>query len=83
LHTNKYRRTLGNFLPAKQYSNSRTVQLPHPTSSTPELLRYALASLRSIFQFGYHYAKVGIILSDLVLGDYRQKGIFVEGPDEK
>ena len=25
---------------------------------------------------------MGIILSDLVTGDYRQKGVFVDGPDE-
>ena len=83
LHTDRFRRTPGNNLPAKQYYNSRTVALPHPTSGTPELLRYAQSILKSIFAFGYNYQKVVIILTDLVPGDYRQKGIFVDGPDER
>lgn len=83
LHTNRFRKTPGNGFPAKQYYNARTVELPHPTSSTPELLRYATTALHSIFAFGYAYQKVGIILTALVPADYRQKGIFVEGPNEK
>ncbi|MBC3789031.1 Y-family DNA polymerase [Spirosoma utsteinense] len=83
LHTNRFRKTPGNGQPAKAYYNSRTVELPHPTNSTAELLTYAQESLRSIFAFGYNYQKVGIILSDLVPADYRQKGVFVEGPDER
>ena len=83
LHTNRFRRTPGNGQPAKQYYNSRTVELPHPTSSTTELIRYAETALKSIFQFGYNYQKVGIIMSNLVPADYRQKGVFVDGPDER
>lgn len=83
LHTDRFRKTPGNFLPAKQYSNSLTLVLPHPTNSTTELLKYAESGLKAIFRFGYNYLKVGIMLSDLVPGDYRQKGVFVEGPNEK
>jgi DNA polymerase V len=83
LHTDRYRRTPGNGLPACQYTNSITVSLPHPTSSTPELLKYAESGLKSIFRFGYNYQKVGIMLTDLVPSDYRQKGVFVDGPNEK
>ncbi|UFH54676.1 Y-family DNA polymerase [Spirosoma sp. KNUC1025] len=83
LHTDRFRRTPGNGLPAKQYSNSITIPLPHPTSATPELLKYATSGLKSIFKYGYNYQKVGVMLTDLVPGDYRQKGIFVEGPNEK
>jgi DNA polymerase V len=83
LHTNRYRKTPGNGQPSRQYYNSRTIELPHPTSSTAEILKYALESLKAIFAFGYNYQKVGILLSDLVPSDYRQKGIFVEGPDER
>lgn len=83
LHTDRHRKTPGNGQPAKQYYNSRTVQLPHPTSSMAELNRYAQAALKSIFQFGYNYQKVGVILTDLVPYDYRQKGVFVDGPDER
>ena len=83
LHTNKFRRTPGNGLPAKQYNNSITVSLPHPTSATPDLLKYAASALQAIFACGYVYQKVGVILTDLVSADYRQKGVFVEGPNEK
>ncbi|GAB2547346.1 Y-family DNA polymerase [Spirosoma aerophilum] len=83
LHTNRFRRTPGNGMPSKQYYNSRTIELPHPTSSTAELIRYAETALKSIFQFGYSYQKVGLILSNFVPFDYRQKGVFVEGPDER
>ena len=84
LHTNRFRRTPGRAdLLSKQYSASRTVVLPHPTNSTIELLRYAQSALTSIFAFGYQFQKVGIILADLMPGDYRQKGVFVDGPDER
>jgi DNA polymerase V len=83
LNTNRYRKTPGNGLMAKPYYGSRTIDLPHPTSGTAELLKYAQSALTSIFAFGYNYQKVGIILSDLVPAHYRQKGIFVEGPDER
>ncbi|GAB3899950.1 Y-family DNA polymerase [Spirosoma agri] len=83
LHTDRFRRTPGNGLPAKQYAGSITLVLPHPTNSTTELLKYAESGLKAIFRFGYNYLKVGIMLSDLVPGDYRQKGVFVEGPNEK
>ena len=83
LHTNRFRRTPGNGQLARQYYNSRTVQLPHPTCSTTELIRYAETALNSIYKFGYNYQKVGIIMSNLVPVDHRQKGVFVEGPDER
>ncbi|GAB4023770.1 Y-family DNA polymerase [Spirosoma migulaei] len=83
LHTDRFRKTPGNGQPAKQYYNSRTVELPHPTNSTAELLKYAQASLKAIFQFGYNFQKVGVMLTNLVPADYRQKGLFVGGPDER
>ncbi|MBD2700167.1 Y-family DNA polymerase [Spirosoma sp. BT702] len=83
LRTSKYRKTPGNGLAAKQYSNSITLNLPHPTSATPELLGYALTGLKAIYKTGYQYQKVGILLTDLVPESYRQKGVFVEGPDER
>ncbi|GAB2524779.1 DinB/UmuC family translesion DNA polymerase [Spirosoma aerophilum] len=83
LHTNRFRRTPGNGQLSKQYYNSRTIELPHPTSSTTELIYYSETALKSIFQFGYNYQKVGLILSNFVPFDYRRKGVFVEGPDER
>ncbi|GAA4462371.1 Y-family DNA polymerase [Nibrella saemangeumensis] len=81
LHTNRYRRS-PNGEPAKQYYNSRTVQLPHPSASTPELVGYAQAALTSIFQPGYLYQKVGVILTGLVPDSYIQKSFFQADPSE-
>ncbi len=87
LHTNRHRRSpaRGNEpgLPAKQYYGSRTVQLPTPTSSNAELATYALAALKSIFQFGYAYQKVGIMLSDLSPDNQQQTSLFCEAPDAR
>ncbi|WP_052731155.1 DUF4113 domain-containing protein [Spirosoma radiotolerans] len=66
LRTNPHRRTPDNYLPAKQYSNSVTVRLPHPTSFTLEIIKYAESALKAIFKFGYNYQRVGIMLTDLV-----------------
>ncbi|QMW02283.1 Y-family DNA polymerase [Spirosoma foliorum] len=83
LRTDPHRRTPGNGLPAKQYSTSVTVRLPHPTSSTLEIIRYAESGVKAIFKFGYNYLRVGIMLTDLVPADYRQVGVFTKGPDER
>ncbi|RYC70064.1 Y-family DNA polymerase [Spirosoma sordidisoli] len=83
LHTNRFRRTPGNGLPAKQYTNSRTAILPHATSSTPELVRYAQAALQAIYAFGYEYQKVGVILSGLVPAGHRQQALFTDAPDQR
>jgi DNA polymerase V len=82
LHTNRFKRSPNGEL-AKQYYNSQTIELPHPTSSTPELIKYALAALDNVFCFGYEYQKVGVILSGFVPADHRQRGLFVDGPDER
>lgn len=82
LHTNRYKRS-ANGEPAKQYYNSRTVELPHPSGSSAELTGYAVAALKSIFAFGYEYQKVGVILSGLVPAGHRQGSIFTNGPDER
>jgi DNA polymerase V len=39
--------------------------------------------LHSIYKYGYNDQQVGIIMSNLVPADHRQKGVFVEGPDER
>ena len=77
LHTNHFRTN------DRQYSNSRTVKLPHHSSSDAELIRYGLAALESIYREGYNYQKVGIILNDLVDWDHRQFSVFQEEPDER
>ncbi|MBO0951566.1 Y-family DNA polymerase [Fibrella forsythiae] len=83
LHTNRFRRTPGNGLAAKQYYGSRTIELPHPTASTAELASYAQAALTAIYRFGYHYQKVGVMLTGLVPADFRQANLFNDGPDDR
>ena len=41
--------------PIEQYDNSCPVELPHPTSSTPKLVGYAQAALKSVFAVGYEF----------------------------
>ncbi|ARK08846.1 Y-family DNA polymerase [Fibrella sp. ES10-3-2-2] len=83
LHTNRHRKTPGNGLAAKQYYGSRTVELPHPTASTAELASYAQAALTAIFRTGYHYQKVGVMLTGLVPAEFRQANLFNDGPDDR
>ena len=82
LHTNRFKRSMNGEL-AKQYYGSRTVELPHPTASTPELISYAQAALKAIFRFGYEYQKVGVMLNGLVPADHRQVDLFTSGPDDR
>lgn len=77
LHTNYFRTS------ERQYSNSRTIKLPHPSSSDSELIRYGMAALEAIYREGYNFQKVGIMLTDLVDWDYRQFSVFQEEPDER
>ncbi|UFH57720.1 Y-family DNA polymerase [Spirosoma sp. KNUC1025] len=82
LHTNRFKRS-PNGEPIKQYSASRTVELPHPTSNTTELVGYAQAALKSVFKFGYEFQKVGVILSNLVPADFQQQALFTAEPDRR
>ena len=82
LHTNRFKKSANGEL-AKQYYNSRSVELPHASSSTAELVGYALAALKAIFMFGYEYQKVGVILSGLVPVSFQQQDLFTDGPDER
>ncbi|GAB3789062.1 Y-family DNA polymerase [Spirosoma horti] len=77
LHTNYFRTN------DRQYSNSRTVKLPHHSCSDAELIRYGLAALESIYREGYNFQKVGIMLTDLVDWDHRQFSVFDVEPDER
>lgn len=48
------------------YAPQMSFALPHHTNFTPELVHYALWSLRRMFKPGYRYMKCGVILTDLV-----------------
>ena len=82
VHTNRYKRSANGEL-ARQYYNSRSVLLPHPTSSTPELVQYTHELLKAVFAFGYAYQKVGVMLTGLVPDNHHQINLFTSKPDER
>lgn len=59
------------------------IRLPHPTSSTQEIIKYAESGLKAIFMFVYHYAHFDVTLTDLVTADYRQMGVSTKRPNEQ
>jgi len=69
-HTNYFRDDL------PQYSASKTITLPVPTSSTIELLHYALTALKSIYRPGYRYKKAGVIVSGISTNQHIQASLF-------
>lgn len=70
LTTNSFRPDL------PQYANSRTLILAAPSADTGRLLAGAAGCLAEIYQPGYEYRKVGVILSDLSSGRVRQGHLF-------
>jgi DNA polymerase V len=59
-----------------QYSNSYTVNFPYPTAFTPDLLRYALAGLKAIYQDGYSYYKAGVYFTRITPQSFLQPDLF-------
>jgi DNA polymerase V len=47
------------------FSNTTGLQLPYPTSDTAELIGHATAALRRIYRPDPHYAKCGVMLTEL------------------
>ena len=48
------------------FSNVTGFRLPHPASDTGEPIGHAVADLRRIHRQGPHYAKCGVMLTELV-----------------
>ena len=65
------------------YANASNFQLPHATSDTAELIRHACTGLRQIFRPGYHYAKCGVMLTELVAAGSEQRDLFADGGSER
>jgi DNA polymerase V len=63
---------------APQYTNEFTIDLPHPTAFTPELLRQALSGLHAIYRPGYRYKKAGVVLSKITPMPVVQPDLFGE-----
>lgn len=70
LHTNRFRHDL------PQYGKNIVIELPVPTNSTIELIKYAKAGLKAIFKEGYKYKKAGVIVSDIIPQNAVQANLF-------
>lgn len=70
VNTNPFRSDL------KQYYRHIFVSLPVASSSTPELIHYALLGLKSIFKEGYSYKKAGVIVSEIIPDNQVQQNLF-------
>ena len=64
------------------YVGSKTIDLPIATDNSIEIVKTALAGLKSIFKNGYRYQKAGIILSGLS-GSQGSKNLFSSIKDDK
>ncbi len=72
LRTNPFREDL------PQYYASKVIQLPVPTSSTLELVRYAMMGFDMIFKEGYLYKKAGAFVTGIVPSEQVQDNLFDE-----
>lgn len=72
VNTNPFRTDL------KQYYRHVFIPLPVASSSTPELIHYALLGLQTIFKEGYSYKKAGVIVSEIVPENQVQQNLFDE-----
>ncbi len=70
LNTNPFRSDL------KQYYKYIFITLPVATSSTSEIIHYALIGLKSIYQTGYQFKKAGVIVSEIIPNNSIQQNMF-------
>ncbi len=59
------------------YANRITVKSPFPTSSTLELVHYAVAGLKAIFLENREYKRAGVVLMDFVDANEYQPDLFL------
>lgn len=69
LKTNKHKQT-------PQYYQNIVLQLPIPTSSTIEIVKYAVIGFQKIFIPEYEYKKAGVILTNLIVKSSFQLSLF-------
>jgi DNA polymerase V len=58
------------------YANSVQIKLPYPTSSSLEIVKFAVKGLKHIFREGLHYKRAGVILIDFVDDNAYQPSLF-------
>ncbi len=78
IQTNAYKDT------ESQYANKVEVRLPFPTSSTLELVDFAVSGLKEIFRPHYHYKRAGVTLHHFVdAGQYQLSLFYNSNPSHK
>ena len=70
IHTNAFREK------DPQYARNRVIRFPVPSNSSMEIVRYALAALRSIYREGYRYKKADVITASIVPETRTQTSLF-------
>lgn len=58
------------------YANSVQVKLPFPTSSSIELIKFAVEALNKMFKDGYKYKRAGVTLLDFIDEKDVQRSLF-------
>jgi DNA polymerase V len=65
------------------YYRAAQLTLPVATSDTTELVRFARAQLRRLWQPGLVYVKAGVILDGFEVGDQKQLSLFAPDGSER
>lgn len=65
-----------------QYSQARTVPMPHPTSDTRRVLHVVGRVLDTLYRPGFQYYKAGVLLSDVQPAGQIQADLFDIGNDD-
>ena len=60
----------------EQYSNGVVIKLPFPTSSSIEIVEFALKGLKSIYKEKIGYKRAGVVLMDFVQDNEYQQSLF-------
>jgi DNA polymerase V len=67
----------------EQYFHSVTLDIPSPTNSTVEILKYAMQAMELLYKPGFNYQKTGVIVMDLVPETCVQMALFDGSAREK
>ena len=70
IHTNHFNPN------APQYAKNCVIKFTTPSSSTSEIVKYALQALRLIYRKGYGYKKSGVIITEIVPENAVQMNLF-------
>ena len=77
IHTNSFKEQ------DPQYYNSKIIHLPIASNHTPDIIKAAHQALDIIFKMGYHYKKVGVMVSGIVPSIQQQTNLFYEASDSE